>query len=107
MTLILLGSTQFGKFIPDFMLPLLDRGYYIEFIVFWKRVGVVGNSRKTTAWLSRFYVVTEILWLCVATGVPYVATGVPCVATLFSGFKLLLCRDIVFPCHDNAFVSLS
>ena len=27
MKLILIFSTQFGKFVPDFMLPLLYRGY--------------------------------------------------------------------------------
>ena len=54
MKLILIGSTQFDKFFLDFMLPLLYRGYYIEVIVFWKRVGGTGNARKTIAWLSRF-----------------------------------------------------
>ena len=46
MKLILIRSTQFGKFFLDCMLPLLYRGYYIEFIMFWKRVGGVGNSKK-------------------------------------------------------------
>ena len=49
MKLILIGSTQFGKFFPDLMLPLLYRGYCIEFIV-----GGEGKVRKTTPWLSRF-----------------------------------------------------
>ena len=54
MKLILIGSTQFGKFFPDFMWPLLYRGYCIEFLVFWKIVGDARNARKTTAWLSSF-----------------------------------------------------
>ena len=54
MKLILIGSTQFDKFFPNFMLSLLYRGYCIEFIVFWKRVGGAGNARKATAWLNRF-----------------------------------------------------
>ena len=60
MKLILIGSTQFGNFFPDFMLPLLYKGYCIEFIVFWKRVGGAGNARKTIAWLSRFYFATKV-----------------------------------------------
>ena len=56
----MIGSTQFGKFFLKFMLHLLSRDYCIEFIVFWKRVGGVGNASKTTAWLSRFYVVTSV-----------------------------------------------
>ena len=46
-----------------------------------------------------FLVTTELLWFGVVT-------GVPCVATWFSGFKQLLCHDIVFPFRDSAFVSL-
>ena len=42
------------QFFPRFYVAILYKGYYIEFIVFWKRVGGVGNARKTTAWLSRF-----------------------------------------------------
>ena len=51
---ILIGLRQFGNFFPDFRLPLLYKGYCIEFIVFWKRVGGARNARKTTTWLSRF-----------------------------------------------------
>ena len=47
-----------------------------------------------------FLFAAEFLWFCVST-------GVPCVATRFSGFKRLPCHDIVFPCHNSAFVSLS
>ena len=54
MKLILISSTQFGKFFPNFMLPLLYKGYCIEFIMFWKRVGGTGNPIKTIAWLSKF-----------------------------------------------------
>ena len=54
MKLILIRSSQFDKFFPDFMLPLLYGGYGIEFIVFWKRFGGAGNAKKTTTWLSRF-----------------------------------------------------
>ena len=94
MKLILIVSTQFGKFSPYFMLPLLYIGYCIEFIVFWKRVGGAGNARKTTA-------ATELFWFCVATW--------------FSGFKRLLCRDIVFHvvtvllflCRDNVTIEVS
>ena len=54
MKLILIDSTQFGKFFPDFMLPLLYRGYCIESVVFWKRVRGAENARKTTTLLSKF-----------------------------------------------------
>ena len=40
MKLILICSKQFSKFFLDFMLPLLYKGYSIEFLVFWKRVKV-------------------------------------------------------------------
>ena len=38
-----------GKFFPVFMLSLLCKGYNIEFIVFWRRVGGLGKARKATA----------------------------------------------------------
>ena len=44
--------------------------------------------------------VTQLLWFCVAT-------GVPCVTTWFSSFMQPLGRDIAFPCRDNVFASLS
>ena len=54
MKIILISSTQFDKFFPNFMLPLLYKGYCIEFIMFWKRVGGIGNPIKTITWLSKF-----------------------------------------------------
>ena len=47
MKLILNFSILF-KFFLDFMLPLLHRGYRIEFIVFWERIGGSGNTMKAT-----------------------------------------------------------
>ena len=49
MKLILICSNWFGKFVPNVMLPLLHRGYCIEFIVFWERIGGAGNAMKATA----------------------------------------------------------
>ena len=43
-----------GKFFLVFILPLLCKGYYIAFIVFWRRVGGPGKARKVTAWLGMF-----------------------------------------------------
>ena len=85
MKLILICSKWFGKFVPNVMLPLLQKGYCIEFIVFWERIGGVGNAMKATAcWAgfgSRqgFPDCDIIFWFCVAT-------GVPCVPTWFSGY---------------------
>ena len=36
------------------MLSLLCKGYYIEIIVFWRRVGGPGKARKATALLGIF-----------------------------------------------------
>ena len=44
-----------------------------------------------------FLVAIEILWFCVAT-------GVPCVATWLLGLMQLLGHDIVFPCRDSVLI---
>ena len=95
MKLILNCLILFDKFFPDFMLPLLHRGYCIEFIVFWERIGGAGNAMKATArWVGfglrqGFPGRDRVFWFCVGTGVPFVVTW-------FSSYMQLLCRDIVF-----------
>ena len=54
MKLVLLFFNTVIKFFPVFMLPLLCKGYYIEFIVFWRRVGGPGKAKKATARLGMF-----------------------------------------------------
>ena len=44
------------------MLPLLCNGYYVEFIVFWRRVGGLGKAGNATTWLDMFWVLTGVSW---------------------------------------------
>ena len=80
MKLILNFSVFFGKFFLDFMLPLLHRGYCIEFIVFWERIGGSGNTMKATKrWESfgsrqGFPSHDRVFWFYIAIRVPYVVT---------------------------------
>ena len=76
MKLILNCSILFGKFFPDFMFPLLHKGYCVEFIVFWERFTGAGNSMKATArWAgfgSRqgFHGHDRVFWFCLMTRGP-------------------------------------
>ena len=53
MKLVLFCSTQLASF-SNFYVAFLCKGYYIEFIMFWRRVGGPGKARKATAWLGMF-----------------------------------------------------
>ena len=39
---------------PSFYVAFIMQGYYIEFTVFWRRVGGPRKARKATAWLGIF-----------------------------------------------------
>ena len=63
------------------MLPLLCNGYYVEFIVFWRRVGGLGKAGNATTWLDMFWVLTGGFLGRDRVSGPMLRQGFPCVAT--------------------------